>query len=700
MANHSLAMRAAAAAALAICTLEASPQAVGAWKNHLSYHTAEEIEPAAGKVFVKASGSLYAYDPADKSVTPLDKVSGLADCDIAHIAWCQEARRLVVAYSNGNIDLVGSDYAAVNLPHFYNKSMTEAKDVNHIYVSGRHAYLSTNFGVLKVDAASAEISDTYNLGHKIDYTYIKDGKLYAACMTEGIYSAPLTANLANPGAWEKKDSYVYADFSKTDVEDRWNKCRWEVQPDGTVASYVGDGEEKTYTATGIRPDGPAANHFGFMKMHGGSLYTTVGGYSTSMQLNRPGNVQILSKDGWTVYSEDVAAATGHSYMNTSVVAIDPVQPGHIAIAGRTGIYEFEDGKMARHYYSENSPLDYSYDLGNPSKNYSIVHAMEYDKDGNLWFANSQSKSGSLYMIDRNGEWVSHDNDLFKNSKGSLKNLSCMTFDSNGLMWFCNKDWQDYSIFSYDTKTRTAHRYDRFVNQDGAEFGTSSINCVAEDKEGNIWAGSQQGPMVIPKGDIGADDYVINQVKVPRGDGSGLADYLLQGVDVTDIAVDGGGRKWIATGSQGVFLISKDNETELAHFTEENSPLLSDNVESVEIDGATGEVFFGTGNGLCSYVGDATEATPEMAGGGVYAYPNPVEPGYTGPITIKGLSANADVKITTVSGRPVAEGRSNGGTFVWDGSDPSGGMAPSGVYLVHTATAEGKKGPVAKIAIVR
>ena len=131
----------------------------------------------------------------------------------------------------------------------------------------------------------------------------------------------------------------------------------------------------------------------------------------------------------------------------------------------------------------------------------------------------------------------------------------------------------------------------------------------------------------------------------------------------------------------------------------NSQLLSDNVESVTINERTGEVFFGTDFGLCSFMSDASATNDEMNKDNVYAYPNPVRPDYTGLITVTGLSMNADVKIVTANGTLVAEGRSNGGSFTWDGHDSSGKRVASGVYMVQTATSDGKSGTVCKIAIV-
>ena len=118
-----------------------------------------------------------------------------------------------------------------------------------------------------------------------------------------------------------------------------------------------------------------------------------------------------------------------------------------------------------------------------------------------------------------------------------------------------------------------------------------------------------------------------------------------------------------------------------------------------INDQTGEVFFGTDMGLCSYMSDASATTDEMTTDNVYAYPNPVRPDYTGLITVTGLSMDADVKIVTASGALVAQGRSNGGSFTWDGCDSSGHRVASGVYMVMTATKEGKSGTVCKIAIV-
>jgi len=189
------------------------------------------------------------------------------------------------------------------------------------------------------------------------------------------------------------------------------------------------------------------------------------------------------------------------------------------------------------------------------------------------------------------------------------------------------------------------------------------------------------------------------VKVPRNDGSDYVDYLLSGVNISHIAIDGGNRKWIATTGAGAYLISADNMTQIHNFTKENSKLISNSIYSIAINHQTGRTYFLTDIGLCSYLSDATESATEMSKDNVYAYPNPVTPDYTGLITIVGLSYNADIKIVSSNGALIAEGRSNGGSFTWDGKDKNGDRVASGVYMVIAATSEGKKGTVCKIAVI-
>ena len=152
----------------------------------------------------------------------------------------------------------------------------------------------------------------------------------------------------------------------------------------------------------------------------------------------------------------------------------------------------------------------------------------------------------------------------------------------------------------------------------------------------------------------------------------FAGYLFRDEQVQHIAVDGANRKWVAT-QNGVWLISADAEKTIYRFTESNSPLLSNDVKQIAIDPTTGEVFFATARGICSFRSTATENTE--SNNNVLVFPNPVPPGYTGTIAIRGITNNAIVKITEIDGRLVYQTRALGGQAIWNGKNYKGHPSP-------------------------
>ena len=643
--------------------------AIGDWKAYMAYSEVQEIEQAGNLIFVQASNNLYVYNQNDQSIQTFSKMDYLSDCGIQHIAYNKAAKRLLIFYSNANMDLMNiSNYDVQNLSDYYSASTTGNKTVNDIYMYGKYAYMSNGFGIIKVNVADGEISDTYNLGFKVNWCEIKDSHIYAYSQTNGQYRALLTSNLLDKNNWSKVGGYVA-----------------KKQEDKSALKQI---------ISTLQPGGPKYNNFYGMRFVNNLLYTCGGLWGHLIDAGRPGTIQLLDKGNWTIYDDSIAAKTGIKYVDVNSVDVDPLDPNHVFAGAKSGLYEFQNGKFIKHYNSENSLIT---SFNNTSKNYQLITSVKFDTDGNLWMLNSQSPSNqSLIEYTKDGKWVSH----HKPELYNLGSLECLMQDSRGLLWFVNNHHELPSIYCYQASTDQLNKYSSFVNEDGTTLTPNYVRYVTEDKNHDMWIGTNIGPLLLYKKDITSDTPIFTQVKVPRNDGTNYADYLLSGVDISCIAIDGSNRKWFGTNGNGIYVISNDCLTQIYHFTTNNSNLLSNNIEAIAINEQTGEVFAGTDKGLCSYMSDASSPNNEMTKDNVWAYPNPVKPDYTGLITITGLSFDADIKIVTTNGILVNQGRSNGGTYTWNGKDLKGQKVASGIYMVETATSDGSKGTVCKIAIVK
>ena len=659
-----------------ISSLSAFAGGIGTWKSYLSYANIQWVEQGGNRLYVLASDALYTYNKADQSIQTYDKQNGLSSIDIRFIGWNEVAKRLVIVYEDNNIDLMDAKGNVTNVPDYYLKALTSDKTVYSIDMNGAYCYLSTGFGLVKLNVAKAEISDSYNLSFPVNYSYLDGSYIYAASQSNGLYRAPLTANLLDKNNWTRVGGYV--ERPKTIDVNLLNQAKT------------------------LSPGGPKYNGFTYIQYLNNRLYTVPGmfksGYGDS---NTPGSVQILHDGEWTNYQENLSLKTGYEYLDNNVLAVNPRNANHVFVGGRTGLYEFLDGQLKAYYNKDNSLLQGAMDRGRElGNNYVLINGLCFDNKGDLWILNSQASRENLLRLSADGQMTSFSKPaLMKDGVGGSV-LTSMVFDNRNNLWFCNDHWGYPALFCYQPATDKLLSFTRFVNEDGSSLDLVP-HSVTPLSNGDVWVTTTIGPLLLSRSAIdNPETAVFTQVKVPRNDGTNLADYLLSGIDVTCMAIDGGGRKWFGTKANGVYLISADNMTQVKHILSSNSPLLSDNILSIAINNATGEVFFGTDKGLCSYMSDATTPSDQPSEDKTYAYPNPVKPGYTGSITIVGLSMNAAVKIVTTNGVLVAAGTSNGGSFVWDGKDKFGKPVASGVYMVESADEDGNNGVVCKVAIVR
>lgn len=670
--------------------------AVGTWQVYPSYANLTEISPAGDVCFALASGSLFAYNNATGETTVFNKTTGLAGIDISHIAWSQQAKRLVVAYGDGNIDLVSASGDITNVPGLYLSETVSDKTVSHIYIDRQFAYMSIGVGVMKLDAKKGVIADTYQLGFAVDHSYVKDGYLYAVSKTQGTWRGLLTDNLLDKNRWQRVGGYTASTDNRLNVRDASTGLWWTRNDAGLLACYTlaTDGT-RTYKTEGVLPEGPASNHFYRLYMHGGKLYSVAGFWAQENNAGYPGEVHVWNGQNWSEFEQPTSQMIGHDYIDLLCMDFDPKKEGHVMVGAKGGVYEFQDGKFIKHYGRQNSVLE----SGVNSDNYTIVSTLKYTDNGDLWVLNSMVDNPIWKIEHGSGNWVNYPHlEMSTPAKYNLVSLLQSRYNKN-IMWFANNYYMENRLYAYDfVNDKLVGHGPNFTNEDGTVITPVMVYALAEDLDGNVWIASSNGPFYISSADAIAGNDAFIQHKVPRNDGTNLADYLLSDVKTRCIAVDGANRKWMGT-ENGVFLISSDCNTLLQHFTTENSPLPSNTVYDICIDNNSNIVYFATERGLCSYASDATQPSEEMIKDNVYAYPNPVTPEYTGKITIVGLSFNADVKIVTSNGALVNQGRSTGGSYQWDVRDLKGKRVASGVYMVQAATETGDKGVVCRIAVV-
>ena len=319
----------------------------------------------------------------------------------------------------------------------------------------------------------------------------------------------------------------------------------------------------------------------------------------------------------------------------------------------------------------------------------IALGMALDSKGNLWVSN-YGTSKALAVKKTDNTWSDY-------SVGT-SSLGEMIVDESDQLWAIAPRTSSIGVVAMkETANGTIQRRLLTSGENNGGLPNNNVKAIAVDKDNEIWVGTEAGiavfynPSLVFEGGKNAD---AQQIVIDDGNDVGV---LLGNEVVNDIKIDGANRKWIAT-NNGAWLVKEDGSGIILHFTSENSPLPSSLINCIGIVPNTGEVFFGTSEGIASFRGDATEAS--MLHKNTLVFPNPVHPQYEGPITITGLPEDATVKIADVAGRVVYELIATGGTAVWDGLDFNGNKPKTGVYLIYSANKDDEDSLVSKLLIVR
>lgn len=691
-----LAVLAHAAAAIA--------QEIGSWRVYPSYMNATQNVTADSYVFALMNGNLLRYDTDDQTVETYNRLEHLSDTGIAYIAYSEQAKTLVIIYANGNIDLMDLNNNVWNLNDLKQSTLNN-KGINGVCIDGTTAYVCTGFGFLEVDIAQHVILDTYVLGRYTTGVKLTDEYLYL-CDGGRVLSCPASANWKISTNWKVSTDYLPADIAYAPTE--YNPAGglfWHSDGQKGLNGYSKQGDTYVHAYGPIQPNSPV--HDLFYRMHyAGNRLLVSGGINTNYAIYNPTAAMIYEDGEWSYLDESPLSELNPRIIpyNTTHLVQDPTDDTHhFSSPYRSGLFEYRNGKLVKVYNSDNSPLRSMRPLNSNYYNYTSAVALNFDGEGNLWMANQETDT-IMRVLTPEGKWHS----LYYAEIDSTPNVFDYLFSTSGVNFLVSNRMDGRGFFGFTTNgTLNTTSDDKHIlrkditNEDGTSYKPDRFYCMAEDLDGQIWCGTNLGLFVIEDPTTYFnDDFTFLQIKIPRNDGSGLADYLLSGVDVTCVTVDGANRKWIGTSTSGIYLVSPDGLETIHHFTTSNSPIISNNIQCVVVNPATGEVMIGTDAGLCSYMGDATEAEEQLDYGNTIAYPNPVGPNHQGVVTIDGLTHNTEVKICSSTGQLISSGRSNGGRFTWNLKTKQGRRVSSGVYNVIANTEDGKKAIVTRIVVIK
>lgn len=552
----------------------------------------------------------------------------------------------------------------------------------------------TSSGVYKVATGTFNISRL--TAEVLNYSSTANGVLYLSNGTK-MYAADEEYNLTSCG---DMGIYTLAYGGGT----YWGACGGE-----GLKGYSVSGSDMTEKVASVIPDSPIRNASYSLVMEPDGRLLVAGGSFNYVGKTVDGTVMKYENGTWTNFDEEEGKAQVGSrwYVNLTDVVQDPNDSEHHFVgAVGTGLYEFRDYKLVNRYTYDNSPLTTILPDNVNKFRYVRITGLSYDDDGNLWMCNNECDT-IIRILRKDNSWTS----FYINEIAGLPTFDHIMFDQRGWAWINDRrstSANNAGVLvvnpngAIDGNGDISYKFiTSIVNQDGTSYSPTLVTCTAEDLDGSIWVGTDVGPFVTySPSKVFDTDFYFTQVKVPRNDGTNLADYLMQDVSVKCITVDAANRKWIGTSGSGVYLISADGLETIEHFTTDNSPLISDDICSIAINGATGEVFIGTEEGLVSYQGNATTPVSSFDKDLVKVFPNPVRPDYDGVITIRGLMSSSNVKIVNAAGRLVHEGTSTGGMYTWDGKTKSGKKAGSGIYFILAADSEGNDGVAAKFAIIK
>ena len=692
--------------------------AIGSWKSHFSYADGRLLAEGNGTIFCAATHGLFSIK--DDVLEVIDKNKGLSGVSVSALNFFEEPQVLLIGYEDGIIDLVYTDHV-VSIQTLSNIEMITSKAINDFVHQGNQIYLATDMGIALLDLKTEQISDFYSeIGPNgsvvsVQDLFLHDDSLFAIS-NEGILAANLNVNLFDFNNWEfyqetsifksmsifkfsndlavlsedylfiksndiwdtllvlpeamnkvtsiNQNTYFLSDQAVYEmnegvivplIKDRF-KSGHDLIVNGEVF-WIADGDLGLINITEdmnqqVIPNGPMYDDISGMDILNGDLYVfhapdpdtsfseTIEGYSK------------FNKDQWEAQRvEDFNNISGIAQFKGKLFLSSYGQ----------GIYDFEDEKL----------------VSNPELNNASITDM-CTTDDFLWFTNYMSQK-PLGRYD--GESLSF---LSSAQLGTTTPL-CIVESLENVLWVKNSSTERFGVVAFDPSKNLI-----WQAKPSSGIPSKTINDIEVNREDELWMVTKLGPAYFSEASLISEE---DQAYFPYFEGK----ILFENEKVTAIAFDGGDRLWLGS-ERGLWAFSKTLQTQIHHFTHENSFLPSNTILELAFDGESGALYILTEEGLVSY--QTNSSAPLLSNSQVTIYPNPITANYDGDLIISGVVGDAMIKFATIEGTILYETRANGSMVSWDLIKFNGDRLLNGVYLVFVTDMDGSEKWVGKFAILR
>lgn len=558
-----------------------NPVALGVWRSHLSYEYVYDAVESEDAVYFASAEAILKVNKEDLSLEHLNKVAGLNGMSISTLAFYKEENLLVVAYLDGNIDLMDQDGYVTNLNAIaQNKNITGDKSVKHIYCEEQRLYFSCSFGLVIYDLELGDFVETVFTQPVRANACSRLGAQLFLATNAGIYTVNTTTNtnIADFTRWEKhgqQQGLATSNYTSRKIIRFQQKIYADIS--GTLMVYENDW-----------------NHLS------GTNQTTGQPYSMWNPNSTHGDY-VQNFDFSLSCNEDQLIVNTHTPTYYLFDANHNVEEKYHPQAWRVRKVLIDQAGI--HWAADQGYFHRDYKHLNPNRPYAkVVADLHVDNDGALWVASSNfygynnSFDAYGYFRYKDGDWTMFNGRTQPALDSMLAVIRVLSNPKNNTLYVSSFR---RGLIEMDVN-ENIRVYDQYtvgdpISHAAGDVLNTRVTGLAVDDEGALWfcnASSYSSPLIAKKMD--------GTWKAFSGG------KLSQESQVQDIVIDRSGYKWVEHLDGKITVFDEgdwDNDTDnrQIQLSTANTELPNNKVSAMAVD-KKGEVWVGTPEGIVIFNG--------------------------------------------------------------------------------------------------